>query len=167
MSGAIPPLHQYAFMVWCSVKAQGQLYLYLLPVFMSHHFLSWSSFEGNSFLLAPFSLEFSFVGTDDRIHQVSISDRGEKEDIILAIPCRLALGPNQPPIQWVPGAFSPTVKRPGSKVDHLPQEFVDLISSDPMSSWRGLKLSIGFFIALYLVKHRNNFISYLIEENPG
>jgi hypothetical protein len=27
--GAIPPLPQYAFMAWCSVKAQGQLYLYL------------------------------------------------------------------------------------------------------------------------------------------
>jgi hypothetical protein len=30
MRGAIPPLPQYAFMAWCSVKAQGQLYLYLL-----------------------------------------------------------------------------------------------------------------------------------------
>jgi hypothetical protein len=29
MSGAIPPLPQYAFMAWCSVKAQVQLYLYL------------------------------------------------------------------------------------------------------------------------------------------
>jgi len=31
MSGAIPPLPQYAFMAWCLVKAHGQLYLYLLP----------------------------------------------------------------------------------------------------------------------------------------
>jgi hypothetical protein len=30
MRGAIPPLPQYAFTAWCSVKAQGQLYLYLL-----------------------------------------------------------------------------------------------------------------------------------------
>jgi hypothetical protein len=29
MSGAIPSLPQYAFMAWCSVKAQGQLYIYL------------------------------------------------------------------------------------------------------------------------------------------
>jgi len=29
MSGAIYPVAQYAFMAWCSVKAQGQLYLYL------------------------------------------------------------------------------------------------------------------------------------------
>jgi hypothetical protein len=27
MSGAIPPFPQYAFMAWCLVKAQGQLYL--------------------------------------------------------------------------------------------------------------------------------------------
>jgi hypothetical protein len=29
MRRAIPPLTPYAFMVWYSVKAQGQLYLYL------------------------------------------------------------------------------------------------------------------------------------------
>jgi hypothetical protein len=29
MSGAIHPPPQYAFMAWCSVKPQGQLYLYL------------------------------------------------------------------------------------------------------------------------------------------
>jgi hypothetical protein len=28
MSGGISPLHQYAFMAWCSVKSHGQLYLY-------------------------------------------------------------------------------------------------------------------------------------------
>jgi hypothetical protein len=32
MRGAIPPLPQYVFMAWCSVKAQGQLYL-TLPFF--------------------------------------------------------------------------------------------------------------------------------------
>jgi hypothetical protein len=29
MSGDIHPLPQYAFMAWCLVKAQGQLYLFL------------------------------------------------------------------------------------------------------------------------------------------
>jgi len=29
MSGTIPSFPQYAFMAWCSVKAQGQLYIYL------------------------------------------------------------------------------------------------------------------------------------------
>jgi hypothetical protein len=32
MSGVIHPLPQYAFMAWCSVKAQGYFYLYLLSV---------------------------------------------------------------------------------------------------------------------------------------
>jgi hypothetical protein len=28
MRGTILPLPQYAFMTWCSVKAQGEIYLY-------------------------------------------------------------------------------------------------------------------------------------------
>jgi hypothetical protein len=32
MSGAVPPFPQYASMVWCSVKAQGQPYLYRITV---------------------------------------------------------------------------------------------------------------------------------------
>jgi hypothetical protein len=34
MSRAIPSLPQYAFMAWCSVKAQGQLYLLPYNVFL-------------------------------------------------------------------------------------------------------------------------------------
>jgi len=40
MCGAIPPLLQYAFIVWCSVKAQGQLYVYLLSYSLSLLFSS-------------------------------------------------------------------------------------------------------------------------------
>jgi hypothetical protein len=36
MSGAISPLPQYAFMAWCSVKAQGQLYLYHYSILYNH-----------------------------------------------------------------------------------------------------------------------------------
>jgi len=32
MRGAIPPLPQYAFVAWCLVKAQGQIYLYLKEI---------------------------------------------------------------------------------------------------------------------------------------
>jgi hypothetical protein len=32
MSGAIPPFPQYAFMAWCLVKAQGQLYLFKVDI---------------------------------------------------------------------------------------------------------------------------------------
>jgi hypothetical protein len=33
---------------------------------------------------------------------------------------RLALGPTQPPIQYVPGTLSPWVKCPGREADHSP-----------------------------------------------
>jgi hypothetical protein len=33
---------------------------------------------------------------------------------------RQVLGSTQPPIQWVPGAPSPGVKRPGREADHSP-----------------------------------------------
>jgi len=31
---------QYAFMEWCLVKAQGQLYLYLLLLYIALHFVT-------------------------------------------------------------------------------------------------------------------------------
>jgi hypothetical protein len=41
MSGAILPIPQYAFMAWCSVKAQGQLYPHLyLTVFVCNALIS-------------------------------------------------------------------------------------------------------------------------------
>jgi hypothetical protein len=39
---------------------------------------------------------------------------------IFSTSSRPALGSTQPPIQWVPGAFSPWLKRPGREADHLP-----------------------------------------------
>jgi hypothetical protein len=33
---------------------------------------------------------------------------------------RTAMGPTHPPIQWVPGALSLGIKRPGREADHSP-----------------------------------------------
>jgi hypothetical protein len=57
---------------------------------------------------------------------------------------RTALGPTQPPIQWVPGALSLVLKRPGREADHSPpssaevKECVELYLHSPNTpSWRG------------------------------
>jgi hypothetical protein len=53
-----------------------------------------------------------------------------------------ALGPTQPPIQWLPGALYPAVKRPGCEADHLPpssaevKEYVELYLHFPSTSSR-------------------------------
>jgi hypothetical protein len=72
---------------------------------------------------------------------------------------RMALGPSQPPIQWVPGALSLGVKRPGREADHSPpssaeiKERLELYLHSPSTpSWRGAQL-----------KHRNNFTFYLYQ----
>jgi hypothetical protein len=38
MFEAVPPLPQYAFVTWCSVKAQGQIYFYILPSTSAEYF---------------------------------------------------------------------------------------------------------------------------------
>jgi hypothetical protein len=64
--------------------------------------------------------------------------------IVIIIIIRTALGPTQPPIQWVPGALSLGVKRPGSEAEHSPpssgeiKEHVELyFHSSNTSSRRG------------------------------
>jgi hypothetical protein len=53
------------------------------------------------------------------------------------------LGPTQPPIQWVPGALSPRVKRPGREADHSSPSSAEVktrcsyTSTPNTSSWRG------------------------------
>jgi hypothetical protein len=48
------------------------------------------------------------------------SRQGRRRDIsLLTTASRPALGPTQTPIQWVPGALSPKVKRPGVLTIHL------------------------------------------------
>jgi hypothetical protein len=70
---------------------------------------------------------------------------------------RSALGPTQPPIQWVVEPLSAGIKRPGREADHSPQssaeieEWVELYLHFPFTpSWRGAQLS-----------YRDNFTFYL------
>jgi hypothetical protein len=47
-----------------------------------------------------------------------------------------ALGPTQPPIQWMPGALSPGIKRPGREAGHSASN-TEVKNGAAASSWRG------------------------------
>jgi hypothetical protein len=108
-------------------------------------------------------LKYDIVG--DRkicIFVLSMQDRKErfwKIKVYSLTASKTALGPTQPPIQWVPGAVSLGVKRPGHEADHsLPssaevKECVELYLHSPNTpSWPGAQL-----------KHRDNFTFTLLE----
>jgi hypothetical protein len=65
---------------------------------------------------------------------------------------RTALGPTQPPLQWVPGALYLGVKRPVREADHSP-----LSSAEVKNAWRYTSTPPYFFTAWCLVKNRDNF----------
>jgi hypothetical protein len=48
------------------------------------------------------------------------SSPGKGKTCLFSTSSRPVLGPTQPPIQWVPGALSQGVKRPGREADHSP-----------------------------------------------
>jgi hypothetical protein len=56
---------------------------------------------------------------------------------------RPALGPSQPPLQWVSGALSVGVKRQGREADHPPPSNAEVKAIPPFPnrpSWRGAQL---------------------------
>jgi hypothetical protein len=59
---------------------------------------------------------------------------------LLTTASRPALGPTQPPIQWVP-TLSLRVKRPGSKADHLPPP-----SAEVKNAWSSVKAQGELYI---------------------
>jgi hypothetical protein len=65
---------------------------------------------------------------------------------------RPALGPTQPTIQWVPGAISLGVKRPGCEADHSPPS-----SAEVKNAWSYTSTPQYAFMTWCLVKHRDNF----------
>jgi hypothetical protein len=88
-------------------------------------------------------------GLDDQ----SFESRQGLGIFLLTTVCRPALGPTQPPIQWVPGALSLGVKRPRGEADHSSPSSTEVKNAWRYTSthpWRGAQL-----------KHRDNFTCYL------
>jgi hypothetical protein len=71
----------------------------------------------------------------------SIPSRGKI--FLFYVASRPTLGPTQPPIQWVPRAGFPWIKRPGRKADHSPPSSAEVKNGGAIpplsrkSSWRG------------------------------
>jgi hypothetical protein len=73
---------------------------------------------------------------------------------------RTVLKPTQPPIQWVPGSLSLTVKRPGREADHsLPS------SAEVKNARNYTSTPLYVFMERCLVKHRDNF-TFTLPHSP-
>jgi hypothetical protein len=57
-------------------------------------------------------------GLDDK--RGRSSSPGRIKNFLFSTSSRLALGPTQPPTQWVPETLSPGVKQSGREADHSP-----------------------------------------------
>jgi hypothetical protein len=68
---------------------------------------------------------------------------------------RTALEPTQPPIQWVQGALSPKVERPGRETNHSSPS-----SAEVKNAWSYTSTLQYVFMEWCLVKHRHNFTFY-------
>jgi hypothetical protein len=75
---------------------------------------------------------------------------------------RLALRPMQPPVQWVPGALSQGVKRPGIEADHSSPP-----SAEVKNAWSYISTPPYILIEWCLVKHRDNFAYLICGLNAG
>jgi hypothetical protein len=74
---------------------------------------------------------------------------------------RTTLGPTKPPIQWVPGALSLEVKRPGREVDHSPssaevKECVEIYLHSPNTPSRRGAQSTGTILPLPFQNNGNS-----------
>jgi hypothetical protein len=69
----------------------------------------------------------SDYGLDNRA--IGVRSPAGAKDFSSILFVRPALGPTQPPVQWVPGVLSPGVKaRPGRDADHSPPSSAKVVN---------------------------------------
>jgi hypothetical protein len=110
-------LSALSFLFYCSLLLS---FSFLPPTPDSHsstsyHFyyssLSSKSWDSSVGIATGYGLEYRWVG---------VPSVGRVTNFLFSTSSRPALEPTQPPIQWVPGAFSPGVKRQVREADHSP-----------------------------------------------
>jgi hypothetical protein len=82
---------------------------------------------------------------------------------------RPALGPTQPPIQWVPGALSLWVRRPGREADQSPPPSAEVkngwsYTSTPPIRLHGVVLSYSTGTTLALPYSLKQFVETIVIE---
>jgi hypothetical protein len=88
---------------------------------------------------------------------------------LLTIASRLALGPTQPPLQWVPGALSLVVKQPWHEADHLVLRSrmhgaVHPLLQHAFMAWFSVKKSIGTLPLIEEMKNNEKYKTRRAEK---
>jgi hypothetical protein len=89
-------------------------------------------------------------GLDDRV--LGFDSRRGLGIFLFATASGTALGPTQPPLQWIPGALSLGIKGPGREADHSPPS-----NAEVKNAWSYTSTPQYVFMAWCLVNHRDNF----------
>jgi hypothetical protein len=87
-----------------------------------------------------------------RVDDLGFESRQRLGIFLCTTASRAALGPTQPPVQWVPGAVSLGVKRPGRESDYSPPSRADF-----KNAWSYTSTPQYAFMAWWSVKAQENF----------
>jgi hypothetical protein len=96
------------------------------------------------------------------------SSPGRVKSFLLFTSSRPVLGPTQPPIQWVSGALSPEIKRPGREINHSPPSSAEVKKTWIYKSAPPIRLHGGqlFLLLSSSVLTRHEHILYLVFSAP-
>jgi len=95
-------------------------------------------------------------GAGLRTGRSGFGSRQGLKTVLFATVSRLAVGPTQPLIQWVPGGLTAEIKRLVREADHSPPSSVAA-----KNAWIYNSTSPYVFVAWCLVKRRDNFTSFI------
>jgi hypothetical protein len=87
---------------------------------------------------------FSGIALDYGLDDWGFESRQGPGIFLFTTASRTALGPTQPPIQWVPAVLSLRVKRPEHEADHSPPS-----SADVKNTWGSVKAQGQLYVYLF------------------